>query len=77
MLDTITVKELIEALEDLEPNALIAFSSDYGDHTHTEQVHSIDGNIEKKLITESGYSESGWAVSSSDDDAVDHIYIIN
>lgn len=63
---TITARELIEVLEGLEPDALVAFASDYGDYCHTMQVHGIEGDVEEHLIEESAYSKSGWALNEED-----------
>ena len=40
---TLTVGELIEILKTCADDACVAFSSDYGDHCHTEQLHLITG----------------------------------
>jgi hypothetical protein len=65
---TITKAELIEALEDLNDDDQIAFASDYGDITHTQQVHGIRGRIEEATLCESAYSDSGWAIRDEDDE---------
>jgi hypothetical protein len=49
---SINVRELIEALEWEDPEALVVFSSDFGDIGHTEQVHSIGGDIEEVKLTD-------------------------
>ncbi len=61
-LRTLTVKELIEALEDEDPEMPVVFVTDYNDIGHTQQVHAIDGNVDEEPIHESGYSVSGFAV---------------
>ena len=65
---SITVADLIAALQDEDPEALVVFSSDYGDITHTEQVHAIKGEVEEVTLEETAYSGSGWAVRHADDD---------
>lgn len=65
---TITKEELIEALEDLPDGAQVAFSSDYGDHCHTQQAHELRGNVEQVTLRESAYSDSGWAVKDDEED---------
>lgn len=65
---TITAKVLREALADLDDDALVVFSSNYGDHGRTEQVHFLDGEIEERHVKESGYSESGFALVDQDDE---------
>lgn len=64
---TITKAELVEALEELNDNDLVAFASDYGDHGHTQQVHRIRGNVEEAVLMESAYSDSGWAVANEEE----------
>jgi hypothetical protein len=68
---TVTKAELIEALEELNDNDLVAFSSDYGDISHTQQVHRIRGRIEEVELCESAYSDSGFAIADSDDEESD------
>jgi len=69
---SITVSELLELLNDelrlgnIDEDSYVAFSSDYGDHCHTEQVHSLRGRIEEQVLTETAYSNSGFAVSDDD-----------
>jgi len=67
-LRTITVRELVESLEDFQPDTLVVFASDYGDHCHTMQAVTIKGEFEVKDLQRSGYSDSGFAVPSEDDD---------
>jgi hypothetical protein len=66
-LKTATKEELIEALQELPDGALVAFSSDYGDICHTQQIHTLRGNVEPVAVTESAYSASGFAVADGDD----------
>ena len=68
-LRTTTVAELRNLLADYDNDQRVAFSSDYGDRTHTEQVLPIEGHADLKLIEKSGYSESGWAVREELPDA--------
>ena len=71
-LHTITKQELVDILADLPDDARLAFATDYGDRSHTQQVHAIEGSVEERDIGESGYSDSGWAVlDDEDDDAQD------
>lgn len=67
-LRTINVRELIEALEGEDPEALVVFSSDYGDIGHTEQVHPIQGDVEEATLEETAYSASGWAIRREHDE---------
>ena len=58
---TVTVQELIETLQEEDPESMVAFASDFGDHCHTQQVHSIKGVVEEIGLYQTAYSESGWA----------------
>ena len=66
MLKTITVRELIEALQNEDPEARVVFASNYGDRARTQQAHAIKGECEPATLRESGYSDSGWAVDEED-----------
>lgn len=70
--NTITVGELRDALVDLADewgeDTPIAFSSDYGDHGHTQQLHRLRGEADLRPIEESGYSISGFAVREAHED---------
>jgi hypothetical protein len=67
-LRTLTVAQLIELLEDESPDARVIFSTDYGDYSRTEQALPIKGEIDTVTIEESAYSNSGFAVSSDEED---------
>lgn len=73
---TITAKRLIEELEQLPPNAELAFASDYGDRCGTQQIHFLRGDIEKTSIHESGYSDSGYAVDN-DGEGEESVWLIS
>lgn len=66
---TITVSELIERLQDQDPDALVIFSTDYGDYHHTPQALPIDGNIEEVVIAKSAYSNSGFQLIEREEEA--------
>lgn len=59
---------MIELLQDIPADAQVAFASDYGDHCHTEQVHTLRGEVEERALYESAYSDSGFAVIKDEDD---------
>jgi hypothetical protein len=66
-----TVGQLIEALEDMPEDAVVVFSSDYGDICHTEQalvVRTVEELDESERLEASAYSHSGIAIESLDDD---------
>ncbi len=68
-ISTITVADLLELLQDEDPTALVVFAADYGDHSHTEQALPLRGAIEEvEIVEEAGYSNSGWAIPSHDED---------
>ena len=70
-LHTLTVKELIEVLENEDQDMPVVFASDYGDYSHTIQVHAIDGKVDEEPIHETAYSRSGWAIPNHDRDEYD------
>src|SRR5688572_5391598 len=65
---TITVEHLRELLEDQADEALVIFTTDYGDHSHTPQALPLEGEIEEVTISESAYSNSRWAIDEDDDE---------
>ena len=71
-INTITIRELIDILQDYSHDygegTKVAFSSDYGDHCHTQQVLTIEGNVNEEQIYESAYSDSGFAVEKEPDE---------
>ena len=79
---SIPLSELRELVNDPTLNdqedVLVTFASDYGDHCHTEQVHSLDGRIELQTIRESAYSDSGFAVEDDlENDKFQQVLIIS
>ena len=70
---TITVRDLIDLLEDYDDDDMpVVFATNYGDRGNTQQAHAIRGDVEEVVLTKSAYSESGYAVSDTDngDDAL-------
>lgn len=65
---SITVRELIEALEDEDPEAQVICACNYGDIGKTQQVVFLTGQVEEATLERSAYSESGWAVLDEDDE---------
>jgi hypothetical protein len=64
-------RELIERLQECDPNAEVYFSCDYGDITHTQQllpVAEVIVDLNTGDICDSAYSQSGEALR---DDAMD------
>lgn len=60
-----TVRKLMQALEDFKPEDIVVFSYDYGDHTHTQAVGQIE-NVEMQDLVETAYSDSGFAVKDDE-----------
>lgn len=60
-----TVRHLIEALEDMDPDARVLITCNYGDYHRTQQALPIEGieEHETDVLHESGYSQSGLAFS--------------
>jgi hypothetical protein len=59
----LTVAQLIEELQEMEPDAVVLFTCDYGDHCHTRQalpIESVEAS-EQRRLSKSGYSHSGIA----------------
>jgi len=78
--NTITAGELIEILQEIDPEAKVVFASDYGDHCRTQQVHRINGDINAKHTYESAYSDSGRAVRKDPEHVTDEdetLYVIS
>lgn len=72
--NAMTVRDLIDELKDANPDALVIFGCDYGDHVHTEQalpVTTVDELDSYEELSDSGYSTSGLAVKEWDDEDVD------
>lgn len=65
-----TAKQLIEQLEDMDPEAAVFFVCDYGDHCHTEQALPVKDveEVTESALEESAYSNSGVAMRRDDDE---------
>ena len=61
-----TVEELIEWLQECDPEAKVMFSYNYGDHWNSEVAQEPDEVTEEK-VTWSDYHRA-WKVESSDED---------
>jgi hypothetical protein len=70
-LNSITVADLIELLQEQDPDALVVFTSDYGDICHTAQALPLKGDAEEGLAVESAYSNSGFGLAEDDEDQDD------
>lgn len=67
-LRTITVARLQEILEGEKPDALVIFSTDYGDYSHTPQALPLRGDTEEVKVQKSAYSNSGYSVVTEEDE---------
>jgi len=68
MMKTITVAELIDLLQNADPDAQVIFTTDYGDRSHTAQALPIRGKSEEVRIEKNAYSNSGFAIASEEDE---------
>lgn len=68
MLRTITVKKLIEALQNEDPEARVVFCANYGDRAQTLQALPLRGNVESVTLQTSAYSDSGYAIVEDDEE---------
>ena len=70
--NAMTVRQLIKALADEDPDAYVLFTCDYGDHCHTQQALPVkvveDMQPDTERIEESAYSQSGLALAELDDE---------
>lgn len=68
----LTVRELIEALEDFDGDDRVVFACDYGDYHHTTQALPVR-EIERPqgVLAPSAYSHSGVAIVGDDEDGED------
>ena len=73
--DAMTVADLIERLQELDPHAIPLFVCDYGDYCHTQQAfpicHVDPMYDDSDCLRESAYSHSGLAIDPIDDDTPD------
>lgn len=68
---TLTASELIDYLQDVDPDMSVVFASNYGDRSQTQQVHFLSGRFDERTLKESAYSDSGWALMRDDVEDVD------
>lgn len=67
--NALTVRDLIEELQNMPEDAKVLFVCDYGDYAHTQQALPCGEVIEVITadIYESAYSQSGLAARMDDD----------
>lgn len=75
--NSITVEQLQQLLSDYDPNTLVTFSSNYGDRSRTEQVHSLEGYADMKPLTKTAYSDSGYAIADDDEEEAQTVLVIS
>ena len=66
---TMTVRNLIEALQGYDQDARVLLTCDYGDYHHTEQALPITEveEFDTSSLAESGYSQSHVSFTGDDD----------
>lgn len=67
-LKTLTVRELIDRLQEEDPDMPVVFTADYGDRGHTEQAIPIRGRIEETGLSRTAYSDSGYKLDDENDE---------
>lgn len=67
-LKTLTVAQLIDLLQDQDPDARVLFSTCYGDYGRTQQALPLKGQFDEVTIERSAYSNSGFAVAELDEE---------
>lgn len=70
-LNTISVGELKNILDNYDDDTPVAFTCSYGDRCRTQQVIGLLGRDEMEALYETAYSESGFAISDRYDDGDD------
>lgn len=69
---TLTVGELRDLLEDYDEEALVVFTTDYGDYHRTQQALPLRGEVEEDVeVVESAYSNSGYRLVDADEEDAD------
>ena len=82
-MESIAAAELRDVVEDIiaqyGEDKLVVFASDYGDHSHTQQLHVLTGNTEEVLYRKTAYSVSGFASVDVDEasDDLDTVIILS
>ena len=67
---TMQVFQLIERLMDLDPNAEVHFSYNYGDHWHTQVAPAVE-SVEEGAVEYSNYHNMDKVVDTNDEDCYD------
>jgi len=71
-----TVKELIETLQDFDPQMEVEFAYDYGDYWRTEVTKHIT-EVEEEAITYSDFHRMNKVVDNNkDDDVIDEKMVV-
>lgn len=61
-METLTVGELKELLQEYDEDTLVVVSCDYGDRSNTQQAIAL-GEAVLMDLTETGYSDSGYKIT--------------
>lgn len=64
------VRDLIAALKDMDPEAEVHFTYNYGDHWRTQVAPAVD-NVEEGVVTHSAYHSMDKVVDEDDVDDKD------
>lgn len=64
---TMTVRQLIESLEQYDDDMLVVLQGDYGDRINTPEVHFIQ-EPQEAFISRTAYSNTGWKVCFDSDE---------
>ena len=60
-----TVRDLVERLEQFDDDTLVHFAYDYGDHCHTEVAPAVE-SVEEELVYHSDYLNKDAVVEDED-----------
>lgn len=68
--NALTAAELIERLQEMDPESPVFFVCDYGDYSHTQQALPVEDveTANRKRLNESAYSQSGVSLIEDDED---------
>lgn len=64
---TMTVQDLIEALQEFDANDRVVMGYPYGDYARTQALLGCN-SVAIRPITESGYSASGYSIAYNEED---------
>lgn len=71
---TMTVRELIERLEDFDPNTPVRIGSDYGDYVHTTAIEDLSDVREETIYHRNAYGTFNLPDEDDDPDMLDDVH---